>query len=276
MESIQLSETYRFLKGGSLSPLVVGQASDRPNPSWRRPAVIVVPGGGYAQVCPREGEVVAARFLARGFQTFVFTYLTAKDGACYPEQRNELGCAIDYLKKNADEYHLNPKEIFVVGFSAGGHLIADVVMEKETLRKELGIDTELKGLGLGYPVISSEEGEPGTFRNLLQGYSKDETSVLREKLSLEKHIGKDNPPAYVFATGDDPFVPSSNAIRYASALYRAGILCELHIFPHGAHGLSTGDKETCPSSDYDDPTGRACYWPEECASFFRGLSEEPF
>lgn len=276
MESIPLNKTYRFLKGGVLSPLVVGQASDRPNPSWRRPAVIVVPGGGYAQVCPREGEVVAARFLAKGFQTFVLTYLTVEDGAVYPEQRNELGCAIDYLKKHAGEYHLNPKEIFAVGFSAGGHLAADVAMEKETLQKKLGIDAELKGLGLGYPVISSESGEPGTFANLLKGYSGEEKAALYEKLSLEKHVGKDNPPSYVFATGDDPFVPSSNAIRYALALYRNGVRCELHIFPHGAHGLSTGDKETCPSSDYDDSTGRACYWPEECASFFRALSEEPF
>ncbi len=276
MESIQLNETYRFLKGGALSPLVLDQVFDRPNPSWRRPAVIVVPGGGYGTVSPREGAVVAAHFLAKGFQTFVFTYLTAKDGVAYPEQRNELGCAVDYLKKHAGEYHLNPNEIFVVGFSAGGHLAGDVAMEREELEKEFGIDPRIKGLGLGYPVISSEEGEPGTFANLLKGYSEEEVSSLSHKLSLEKHVGKDNPPAYVFATGDDNYVPSSNAVRYALALYRNRIPCELHVFPHGAHGLSTGDKETCPSSDYEDPTGRARYWSDECASFFRMLSEEAF
>lgn len=276
MGTIELKKDYGFLKGGTLYPLYIHQAFDRPNPLWRRPAVIVVPGGGYGMVCPREGEVIAARFLAKGFQTFVLTYLAAKEGVSYPEERNELGAAIDYLKKNADAFHINKKEIFAVGFSAGGHLVADVAMEEKELREKYSLDAKLKGIGLAYPVISYEEGEVGTYRNLLKGYEEEEKGILQKKLSLEKHVTKENPPAYVFATGNDQVVPVSNAIRYASALFKNGVMCELHVFPNGAHGFSSGDGETCSSASYFDPTGRVRYWTDECASFFRSLVEEPF
>lgn len=276
METIELKKEYDFLKGGEIYPLYIRTASDQANPSWLRPAVIIVPGGGYGMVCPREGEVIAARFLAKGFQTFILTYLTAKEGVSYPEERNELACAIDFLKKHADEYHVNKKEIFAVGFSAGGHLVADVAMEEKELKEKYSLDAKLKGIGLAYPVISYEDGEMGTYRNLLKGYEEEEKEILREKLSLEKHITKENPPAYVFATGNDQVVPVSNAIRYASALYKNGVMCELHIFPNGAHGFSSGDKETCTTTSYLDPTGRVRYWTDECASFFRGFVKESF
>ena len=220
--------------------------------------------------------MIAARFLAQGFQTFILNYLTAREGVSYPEERNELGAAIDYLKKHADKYHVNPEEIFAVGFSAGGHLVADVAMEEETLQREFSLDTKLKGIGLGYPVISYEDGEKGTYQNLLCNYSEEERIPLRAKLSLEKHVTSQNPPAYIFATGNDELVPVSNAIRYASSLYKNSVPCELHIFPNGAHGVSSGDKEICSLPCYQDPTGRIRYWTNECASFFRSFVKEVF
>ncbi len=276
MGDIDLKKTYAFLKGGVLSSLIIQQNPYGSQSHWLRPAVIVVPGGSYGMVSPREGEIAAAKFLAQGFQTFVLSYLIANDGVSYPEQRNELGASIDYLKKHAEEYHINPKEIFSVGFSAGGHLVADVAMEEEDLKKELGLDAKLKGIGLGYPVISHEEGEASTYANLLQGYSDEEKSILWEKLSMEKHVKGSNPPAYVFSTGNDELVPVSNAIRYASALYKQGVRCELHIFSSGGHGLSTGDKESCVTPNYDNLDKSARSWCEECSSFFRDLVEEPF
>ena len=276
MADIDLKKAYAFLKGGVLSPLIVRQNPYGPLSHWVRPAVIVVPGGAYGMVSPREGEIVASKFLAQGFQTFVLSYLVANDCVSYPEQRNELGASIDYLKKQAEEYHVNPNEIFAVGFSAGGHLVADVAVEEEDLKKELGLDAKLKGIGLGYPVISHEEGEASTYRNLLQGYSDEEKPALWEKVSIEKHVNSSNPPAYIFSTGNDELVPVSNAIRYASALYKHGVRCELHIFSSGAHGLSTGDKESCIAANYDNLDKSAKSWCEECASFFRDLVDEPF
>ena len=158
MEKIDLERVYPFLKGGSLKPLVIEEISDQPNHKWLRPAVIVVPGGAYAMVSEREGAVVASRFLSEGFQTFVLTYSVARDGASYPDQLEELSAAIDYVKKNAEQYHVNPKEIFAMGFSAGGHLVANLAMEAPRLKKEKGLDCTLCAIGLGYPVISNHSG----------------------------------------------------------------------------------------------------------------------
>lgn len=116
---VSLKETYG-LEGGELECMLSESPFDVPSPEWRRPAVVVVPGGGYCMVSKREGEPVANYFLAKGFQTFILTYRTCTEGSCYPEQLIELAAAMDYIKKNAAECLVNPEEIFVVGFSAGG------------------------------------------------------------------------------------------------------------------------------------------------------------
>ena len=90
-------------------------------PNWKRPAVIIVPGGGYEKVSRREGEPTAMQFIARGFQAFVLNYTVGGEkGASYPEQLFEVAACVDYVRKNAAEYGVNSKEIFVIGFSAGG------------------------------------------------------------------------------------------------------------------------------------------------------------
>ena len=83
-------------EGGKLTAILSGDVYDNAeaNEKRTRPAVIVVPGGGYWMVSKREGEPVAAAFLSRGFQTFILTYLTASDGEyAYPEQLTELAAA---------------------------------------------------------------------------------------------------------------------------------------------------------------------------------------
>lgn len=62
---------------------------------------------------------MASQFLARGFQTFILTYLCSPDGVSYPEQLIELSAAVDYVKKHAAEYNVNADEVFVVGFRGG-------------------------------------------------------------------------------------------------------------------------------------------------------------
>ena len=81
---------YYETKGGTLAAILADSPYDTAErtETWKRPAVVVVPGGAYYLVSRREGEPVAQSFLARGFQTFILNYLVCTDGVSYPDAFN--------------------------------------------------------------------------------------------------------------------------------------------------------------------------------------------
>lgn len=86
------------------------------------PAVVIVPGGGYDHVSPREGEPVALRLLAMGYQAFVLNYSVAP--AVYPLALQELARAVDTDRGHAAEFCVNPDRITVMGFRPAGIWLA--------------------------------------------------------------------------------------------------------------------------------------------------------
>ncbi len=275
--TVQLQNEYAFLQGGQLHGVLGEFPFDHGDETeWKRPAVIVVPGGAYGMVSKREGESVASAFLAKGFQVFILTYLVASDGVRYPEQLLELASAVDYVKKHAEEFSVNADEIFVVGFSAGGHLVGNLCVEHQNVEEKAGVALDCKpaAVGLAYPVITSKHGHMGSYANLLQGYTDEAKAELCKVLNLDEAVSECTPPAFVWTTAGDTCVPADNAIRYALALARQGVEYELHVFPEGDHGLSTGDKEiNVPHGEYlRQITG----WIGDCASFFRRYTKEQF
>lgn len=273
MGRINLSEFYPSLKGGILTPSILPYPFDDEGAPYKRPALIVVPGGAYWMVSKREGLPIANQFLARGFQTFVLDYVCSPE-AVYPEQLKELACAIDYVKKHADENWVNADEIFVIGFSAGGHLVANLAMEEPTIAKDykLDIDCKVKAIGLLYPVISHKFGYCATHNNLLKDLeNKDE---LLEKLSLHDHIHDGQAPAFIATSIEDNVVPAENALQYAAALKARKIPFELHLFPTGWHGFSTASDEINPGQNLSLLSKNMKNWPEMCANFFKGFCAE--
>ena len=273
MEQINLSEIYPSLEGGSLTPSVSPYPFDAEGVPFKRPALIVVPGGAYCMVSKREEFPIANQFLARGFQTFVLEYVCSPE-AVYPEQLKELACAVDYVKKHADEYYVNADEVFVIGFSAGGHLVANLAMEEPTIAKDykLDIDCKVKAIGLLYPVISHKFGYCGTHNNLLKGLENKEE--LLEKLSLHEHVHEGQAPAFIATSVEDNVVPAENALQYAAALKARKIPFELHLFPTGWHGFSTASDEINPGQNVSLLSKNMKNWPEMCANFFKGFCAE--
>ncbi len=273
MAIIDLSETYPALKGGTLTPSILPYPFDGEGIPFKRPALIVVPGGAYAMTSKREGLPIANQFLARGFQTFVLNYVCSPD-AVYPEQLKELACAVDYVKKHADEYWVNPDEIFVIGFSAGGHLVGDLAMEEKTIAEDydLDIDCKVKAIALLYPVISHVFGHCASHTNLLNGLeNKDD---LLQKLSLHEHVHEGQAPAFIAASIEDEIVPVENSLQYAAALKARKIPFELHLFPFGWHGFSTASNEINPGQNNALLGENMKNWPKMCANFFKGFCVE--
>ena len=98
------------------------QSPKMPNAAIR-PAMLVVPGGGYQYCSDREGEPVALAYMAQGFNAFVLRY-TADATTPIDKALQDGAAAMDYLRANAAELEIDPQQIAAVGFSAGGHLVA--------------------------------------------------------------------------------------------------------------------------------------------------------
>ena len=268
---IELKEHYN-VAGGRLTPYTI-DCPKSDGSDWRRPAVIVVPGGGYEHVSKREGAPVACHFLARGFQAFVLDYLVAPDGVRYPEQLHELASAVDYVKKHADEFHINRDEIFVIGFSAGGHLSASLAVNHSAVSQIVGekLDCKIRAVGLGYPVINAELGHTRSYDNLLAGYTEEQKQGLLKGLNPDKAVTRKTVPAFIWTTATDSTVPAINSLKFAEALAEKGIKYELHIYPKGDHGSSTCDLEVNGAIHEKNRQ-----WIDNCAEFFRLFTVEKY
>ena len=271
-EKILLNEHYH-VAGGEVTVFAGSRPFDTEN-VWKRPALIVVPGGGYGMVSKRESEPIAFRFMAKGFQVFILNYLCAPV-ARYPEQLMELACTVDYIRKNAEKYDVNPKEVFAVGFSAGGHLTGnlstDYMQAIEAYGEEL--DCKLTAACLSYPVISAKHGHVWSFDNITKDMSEEEKEATLAKVYLDEVVSERTSPAFIWATTADQVVPVMNSLSYATVLAKNSINFELHIYPEGVHGISTCDQEVNPPYEYLAKNSR---WIDDCASFFRLYTEEKF
>lgn len=207
-----------------------------------RPAVLVIPGGGYEHTSQRESEPIAMKFISEGLCAFVLHYSVAP--ARFPQALCEAFSAISYIRENAEEWNIDPNKITVCGFSAGGHLSACVgaFWNKPFVNDYLQIEREkIKPnlLVLSYPVITSGEfAHRGSVNNLL---GDNITKENLELISLEKQVSKDVPPTFIWHTYEDGSVPVKNTMLFANALLENDIPLEMHIYRRGRHGLSLGN-----------------------------------
>ena len=89
----------------------------------KRPAMLVIPGGGYAMCSDREADPVAMAYLKAGYQAFVLRYTCTPKGK-WPLPLMDYEQAMALIEENAEAWHIDTTKIAVVGFSAGGHLAA--------------------------------------------------------------------------------------------------------------------------------------------------------
>ena len=202
-----------------------------------RPAVLVCPGGGYVYCSPREGEPVALSYAARGFHAFVLRYSVAKDAAGFTPLA-EVSWAIGYIRENAAQWHINPNQIAVCGFSAGGHL---------ALASGVLAENKPNAMILGYPATSAPNIPGADFLlKILEG-REDVTDADAEKYDLVSKITKDAPPVFLAATAED-LLTTYGALPVANAYSRLGKPYELHIFQYGPHGYSLANEVSADGS----------------------------
>jgi acetyl esterase/lipase len=209
-----------------------------------RPLVIICPGGGYRFVSDREAEPIAIQLNAMGIHACILRYTVYP--AKFPTALTQLAKAVAYVRENAKEWYVKSDKIVIAGFSAGGHLAASLgtLWHEDYLAEFMQIPRESykpNGLLLAYPVISSGEfAHRDSFVALLQ----DSYVELLNKVSLEKQVTENTPPAFVWHTFEDGLVPVENSLLFTQAMNEKKIPFELHIYPKGGHGLSLATEET--------------------------------
>lgn len=231
----------------------------------RRPAVLILPGGGYEHLSQRESEPVALRFAARGWAAFALEYSVAP--ARHPTQLREAGMAIRYIRERAEELGVDPHMVAAVGFSAGGHLcgmLGTLFDSPEVADIAPGHALRPDALGLCYSVaVSWGPTHAGSFENLTGG-----DPSLTERLSLDRLVRGDMPPTCLWTTRDDGSVPCRNTLVLAQALEEAGVDFSLRLYRHGKHGLATADALAFSTTDMPSFSPEIANWPEEMMGFF--------
>ena len=209
-----------------------------------RPAILIMPGGGYEYCSDREGEPIAMHYLAEGYNAFVLYYTCNKK---YPAAFTNAAYALYKIRARAEEFGINKDKIAVWGASAGAHLAGCLA----TMRNDSAVlnaigcephDIRPNAAILSYPVISGiTSPHQGSFNVLL---GDDPSASALSRLSLENRVTPRTPPCFVWCTANDDCVSAHNSLVFAKACVSNKVPCELHMFDEGPHGLSDCSKNT--------------------------------
>jgi len=207
-------------------------------------AVVVCPGGGYTHLAyEKEGTRIAEWLNLRGITAFVLTYRLAPRYH-YPAPILDGYRSVRWVRSHAKEYDVNPDRIGMWGFSAGGHLVGIVgthfddgnpraadPIDRASDRPDFVISS--------YGGLTLEAGiaKPHAMGSLL---GENPSPELIEDMSPDKHVTARTPPYFLYATTTDQSVPVLSSVEFYTALVRAGVPAEMHIFEQGPHGTALG------------------------------------
>lgn len=212
-------------------------------------AIIICPGGGYGILSiDKEGHDVAKRLAAQGVTAFVLKYRLPNDALMHQKDIGPLQDAqraIQLVRQNAVKWEIEPNQVGIAGFSAGGHLAstAGTHYQKAYVDNPENINLRPDFMLLMYPVISMKTGltHKGSQTNLLGENPSDDQIV---GFSNEEQVTKDTPPAFLVHAEDDSAVPIANSQLFHAALESHNIPSELLVYPNGGHGFGLNNSTT--------------------------------
>lgn len=228
-------------------------------------AVLICPGGGYGFLAmDHEGFAIARWLNENGIAGIILKYrlpsdLIMKDKTVGPLQDAQE--AIRIIRRNAQDWKINPGKIGVIGFSAGGHLASTLSTHYDEKVYDLKDTTSARPdfSLLIYPVISFDSSftHMGSRKNLIGENPSDNTVKY---FSNELRITEKTPPAFLVHSADDKDVPVKNSISYFEGLVKNHIKAELHVFQKGGHGYGLAVSKGTESA-----------WPDLCIRWIKSM-----
>jgi acetyl esterase/lipase len=203
-------------------------------------AALICPGGGYGGlVTGAEGHGIAQWLNKHGIAGIVLEYRLPKGNSFVPLADAQR--ALRLVRARAAEWKINPRQVGVIGFSAGGHLASTLGTHFEPENPSAADPSDRPSSRpdfqiLVYPVITMGEGtHRGSQRNLL-GENPSEQEIQR--FSNETQVTAHTPPAYLAHAVDDKLVPLRHSTLFHQAVLAAGGTSTLLELPAGGHGLN--------------------------------------
>ncbi len=196
-------------------------------------AAVVFPGGGYWLLAiDVEGTEVCEWLAAKGITAVLLKYRVPGEGkmprsGCYPNSAEALQDAqrtLGLVRSHAAEWDIDPHKIGVIGFSAGGHLVAAM---STLFEKRL------------YPTVDAADEEscrPDFAVAVFPGHLLENTSKEFE-LNPYVPVSSKTPPTLLIQAEDDPVDDVENSLVYYEALKKAGVPVEMHLYAEGGHAF---------------------------------------
>ena len=218
-------------------PLADGQAEMLcylpESPSGR--AIVGIPGGGYSVLSNNhEGKMAHSWLNQRGIAYFVVNYRLPNGDRTIPISDVEQGFRI--VRDSAALWGINPRDVGIMGFSAGGHLASVISTHSPyDVRPDFSI--------LFYPVISMDErvSHKWSCVNFLGEEGQKDPALVRDYSTMNAVRRHLTPPALIISASDDRLVPFvTNGLEYYKAMRLAGNECAMYVYPTGDHGFGFG------------------------------------
>lgn len=207
-------------------------------------AAVICPGGGYTNIVfDKEGTDIARWLNSFGVTAFVLkSRLPGEghlDGKNVPLQDGQR--AMRLVRHNAAQWGINPKKIGILGLSAGGHMAAMIgtSYDKPVYQAVDEIDQQSARpdfMILAYPPISTNARIPENGpKTPLKPIEKQE---MYDEYPADLQVTGDTPKTFIVAGDNDVKVPAINSVRMYTALKKAGVPAELHIYVNAPHGFA--------------------------------------
>jgi len=219
--------------------------------------VLIIPGGSYKRVAfDKEGVDTAEVLSQKGYTVFIMTYRMPADGH---QEGNLVSLAdaqraIRIIRSQAKKWSLN--HIGVIGFSAGGHIVASLITRYglntyHPVDHTDTLDARPDFATLMYPVITMDKtiGHPGSINELL---GTTPTKSALAEFSMESQVSINTPPCLLIHAADDPAVKPENSVVFWQALKAKQVPTEIHLFERGGHGFGIRDAIGLPVESWPE------------------------
>ena len=190
-------------------------------------AVLICPGGGYSHLAmDHEGKQAAEWLNQLGIAGIVLKYRMPHQVTDVPIA--DAKEALRVVREHAKDWNIDPRQVGVMGSSAGGHLASTVATHSTP-------ETAPAFQVLFYPVVSMQSGvtHQGSHDALL---GKNATQTMNDLYSNAQQVTRQTPPAIMLLSDDDGAVIPQNSADYYLALKKAGVKASIHVYPSGGHG----------------------------------------